>query len=464
MMDQEVHSSDLMISLSPLRTIQSLGFHGSQLKLRWVAEDEQLYELEIPLLEACKLVGFLQDALRPEGRTRNDRSETLTRSATLKGQSTPLAPVHEFKGISFSEIVALQWEVDSEECYELRLPLQVALPFLDALEETLPLDRKPSENITLDFVKAVSINDLAVLWQVAYRADRYLKQLQDKDLYERVADIAANTMRMDDDRKLRPILFKDEDGNYKPDRDFDWLRLLTDTRTELRIRGQDFDQKTQPIARIVFAQRLDDETWCKRPDLVHHSLGARGSYVRPKKIFKFGEKQWIEWILEKGKIRVSPASEFKNSKFNPAVRDDEVRFSYFERGSLVGEFQVDDYYVFCASEVYDYRFYRDFADYDSCLVIHNAEEFCERIRRATELNLRAAVFGVVSAPVIYFDPFRVEKPESAQEIWFSKHFRHSYQHEFRFVWPPRSRLPLVPFDLDIGDIRDIAELIARDSS
>lgn len=148
---------------------------------------------------------------------------------------------------------------------------------------------------------------------------------------------------MDDDRKLRPILFKDEDGNYKPDRDFDWLRLLTDTRTELKIRGQDFDQKTQPIARIVFAQRLDDETWCKRPDLVHHSLGTRGSYVRPKKIFKFGEKQWIKWILDTGKIWVSPASEFNNSKFNPAVRDDELKFSYFEHGSIAGEFQVDDY-------------------------------------------------------------------------------------------------------------------------
>ena len=378
-----------MNCLSPLRAIQSVRLPGSQLELRWLAEDKKLYELAVPLLEACRLVGFLQDALCPEDRARGDRGHGLIDSVTLKGQSTTLAPVQQFNGVYVSDFVALQWEVDSEECYELKIPHQMALPLLDALEETLPLNRKPSESITVDFGKAVSIDDLAVLWQVAYRADRYLKQLKDRDLYERVADIAANTMRMDDDRKLRPILFKDENGNYKPDRDFDWLRLLTDTRTELRLRGQDFDQKTQSIARIVFAQRLDDETWCKRPDLVHHSLGTRGSYVRPTKIFKFGEKQWIDWILNTGKIRVNPASGFKDSKFNPAIRDDELRFSYFEHGRIVGEFEVDDYYVFCASEVYDHRFYRDFADYNSCLVIHNAEEFCERIRRATELNLRA---------------------------------------------------------------------------
>jgi hypothetical protein len=452
---------DEIVSLSSLRAIESLELGGSQLDFRWKGKDKQLYKLGIPLFEACKLVGFLQDALCAEGRDRRRRANRLIGSVSTSELSTTLPPVEEFKGIFLSDFVHLQWEVVSGACYELKMPFQMAMPFLDALEETLPLDRRPSENIAVHFEKAIPLTNFTVLWRAAYRADRYLKEVTLDSLNQRAADISANTMRMDDDRKLRPILFIDNNGLYKPDRDIDWLRLLTDVHTELRIRGQLDRMPSAPIE-THFPRRLEDESWCRRPDLIDKSLELRGKYVRPKMLFKFGERKWNEKILETGKIRLTPASKYNRCSLNPAVRDDELKFSYFEGNSL-REYQVDDYYLFCVSGIYDCRFYGDFGDYDTCLVIRDAEEFCERIRKATELNLRAKVLGVRNAPVIYFDPFRIGKPERAHEIWFAKHFRYAYQHEFRFVWPPRGGLPSAPFELDIGDVSDLTELITRDS-
>jgi hypothetical protein len=452
----------MMNYLSPLRAIQSLRLRESQLELRWVAEDKQLYELEVPLLEACRLVGFLQDFICPEGRARSNRSHGLIGSVALKGQSKTLAPVQQFKGVSSSDFVALQWEVDSEEGFELKLPRPMALPLLDALEETLPLDRKALENIELHFEKAVSLNNFPVLWKAAYRADRYLEKLPLDSLNQRVADLIANRMRMDDDRKLRPIWFADKNGFYKPDRDIDWLRLLTDAYTELGVRGR-LDRNPSPRIETLFAKRLEDESWCVRPDLVRQSAELRGSYARPKVLFKFGRKKWNQQILT-GKIRMRPASEFKeDASENPAIRDDELRLSCSDEANILREYRCDDYFVFCVSGVYDYRLYRDFKS-DSCLVIKDADEFGRRIRKSAELDLGAKVIGEMNAPVIYVDPFRTNRPELAYEIYFSKHFRYSYQHEFRYVWPPRTELPPTPVVLDIGDSRDIAELIARDSS
>ena len=455
--------SSTINSLSPLHTIQSTTLRGSRLELQWIAEDDQSYEIQMPFVEACRLVGVLQDVLRPGGRNQNDRSKKLASSIRSKVQSTTLAPVDEFKGVYLSGIFAhLQWEVASGDCYELKIPFQMALCFLDTLEETLPLDRKPQENILLKFDKAIAMNDFAGPWRVAYRADRYLKELTAEALDQRVAGILANAMRLDDDRKLRPIWFTDENGFYRPDRDIDWLRLLTDTHTELGLRGR-LDRKLFPTIETSFPRRLDDETWCRRPDLVQQSSELRGRYIRPKMFFKFGEKKWNERIMG-GRIRLRPASDFKNDgSKNPAIRDDELRFSCSDEGNILREYRCDDYYVFCVSGVYDYRLYRDFKS-DSCLVIRDAEEFGERIRKATLLNLPTKVFGVVNAPVVYVDPFRIEKPEQAYEIWLTKHFQYAYQHEFRFVWPPRVNLSLAPFELNIGDLSDITELIARDSN
>jgi hypothetical protein len=399
--------------LSHLRTIQSLAFRGSQLELQWVAKDGRCYELGIPFFEACKLVKYLQDAFRNKGRTRFSRGSRLTKASSSKEETTKLAGVKQFQGISVSGAVTnLQWESASGKWHELRLPLQIALTLLDSIEETLPLDRKPADSITVDFPTGISVNDLAGPWQVAYRADRYLRALTNEHLNQRIADILANGMRRDDDGKLRPIWYTDENERYKPDRDIDWMRLLTDVHTEQMIRGQ-------PRTRIEvqFPQRMEDETWCKRPDLVERSSMLRGSYGRPTMFFKYGMKEWNKSILKTGKIRLTPASNYNDASLNPAIQDDELRFSWTDEENILRTCQVDDYYVFCVSGVYDYRLYRDFGESDSCLVILDVEEFSERIRRATKFNLQAKVIGMISAPVIYADPFRTEKPEFVREVY-----------------------------------------------
>ena len=63
----------------------------------------------------------------------------------------------------------------------------------------------------------------------------------------------------------------------------------------------------------------------------------------------------------------------------------------------------------------------------------------------------------------YIDPYYVLQilPNTGAEIFFFKHLRFMYQHEWRLVAlpPPHSEGPKGPLDIEIGDLRDISQLI-----
>lgn len=299
------------------------------------------------------------------------------------------------------------------------------------------------------------INSLTDLWIPAYHRNRYLAALSDNAFRERGHDILMNAMRLDDDRKYRPHFCVDDRGYYVADRGIDWLRLLTDFHTELtEFRDGRIDLKPQ-AGETAFAERMADEAWAWRPDLVSSSDTGH-EYKRPSVIFKFGARRWNEAILETGEIRLRPASHYGDPSLNRAIRDDELSIRYFSADGTEGVASIEDYHVACFSMTYDYRLFRDF-DADSCLVIHDVKEFSDRLGRATIEVFRRQI----SAPTIYFDPHNSMAPTSGEEIAFGKHFRHAYQREFRYVWTSMGSEPLAPVQLQIGSIRDIAELVAR---
>ena len=156
-------------------------------------------------------------------------------------------------------------------------------------------------------------------------------------------------------------------------------------------------------------------------------------------------------------------------------------------------YQKTDYYMFCLTQGYDFRFFGDFSggdptqdaeDRTACLVITNRQEFARRFAGAAnkfmEEKNRTALhkFGWIMNSAYYYDPY-----DSAEcgplfgdrnLLPFAKRHEYRYQHEFRFVikpnvpddyepaYPPEE-IPEYKRDfLYLGSLEDISYIIEAD--
>jgi hypothetical protein len=135
--------------------------------------------------------------------------------------------------------------------------------------------------------------------------------------------------------------------------------------------------------------------------------------------------------------------------------------------SADGHFEVDDFNVVCLSSIYSYRMFCEFKS-DSCVVIRDVDEFQNRINKAVkkwnENSDELRIAKVQISPIIYFDPLNVEPPIYPYEIHLTKPFRFAYQHEYRIVLLPTKVQPLKYFNLELGSLHDIAELVCDDQA
>jgi hypothetical protein len=99
-------------------------------------------------------------------------------------------------------------------------------------------------------------------------------------------------------------------------------------------------------------------------------------------------------------------------------------------------------------------------DADACVVITKPKEFIDRVLAAVQplLSGYAHERGKVRYADPHFDHHRLP-------IAMTKHFRFSYQREFRMIWvPPTARMDLKPFFITVGTLKDIATLITLPES
>jgi hypothetical protein len=196
-------------------------------------------------------------------------------------------------------------------------------------------------------------------------------------------------------------------------------------------------------------------------------------------LIKYGRARYLIPMLEKGSIRIAPASLYEDSSLNPAIRDSELQLNLYSLASEVSLVQLDEktgeeigkidcegyiqrtidaptnYYVYCLANIFSPRMFGDF-EADSCLVIHRPVEFVRLLIRTFKKefpNWRSR-----AKLVTYVDPFNAK--EFAPEMAFSKHFRYAYQKEYRVVWlPPNTQTVLNSVFLEVGDMRPYSELI-----
>lgn len=152
---------------------------------------------------------------------------------------------------------------------------------------------------------------------------------------------------------------------------------------------------------------------------------------RPSKLYYFSERSSLERSLSLGEFRLIPPP--------PDLAAHSVIPGQYLSLSLMQSF---DGTLFDAAP-----------GVDSYLVVHNAEEFGERLHKAVQRTLPN--WAGIDAAISYGAPSPLGKV-------FSKTKDHAKENEWRFAWRPmHAGASVHPVVIKIGSIEDIAELHSR---
>jgi hypothetical protein len=198
-------------------------------------------------------------------------------------------------------------------------------------------------------------------------------------------------------------------------------------------------------------------------------------FTPERAIIKYGRRDHMASLLERGCLRLTPASTYDDPSLNPAIRDAELEFSvYFPPGTrlrvelepgskvfhdipgIAGLIKYTNrcanYYVFCASATFNPRAFDEFG-YDACVLIHDWEKLIELIK-VQPVPARSISAG----SVVYLDPHMPHL--AAPSVQLMKHFRYEYQMEWRIFWTdPLPPPPLQPYFVELGNLSSFCDLI-----
>ncbi len=306
-------------------------------------------------------------------------------------------------------------------------------------------------------------------WQIDYRRDRYLEFIEEKDLQQRMKDILNNTLIITGDGKValrRPDI---QEGHY-------WLRLWTEVLEEFKIR---FGPYPNGFKNLTIAK---NEIPHPENPIIEKAINAlKAIDSKPGSYFvKYGKLIYLEPFLKKGILRLCSAGSYNDPSLNQAIQDNELSCSIhlhpaklkmeaFDQKTGQSKGQITplsnitmimdsptNYYVYCLSSIYLPRLFADF-EADSCILINNPPEFFNRLT-STLKKQQFKGWDAFLKKVSYFDPF---KPAKQDFDGFScKHFRYSYQREWRYLWlPPQTMQELNNIDIELGSLEDICKMV-----
>lgn len=183
--------------------------------------------------------------------------------------------------------------------------------------------------------------------------------------------------------------------------------------------------------------------------------------------------------MNAGKVLINPASTYKDSSLNGAIRDDELELVVYRRSKLytllIDKYGIalrppgpvhgvkqevlrapTNYYVYCMSMLRSFRLFGDF-EYDAALIIHDIRTFVRRLGERVRAQLGPG-WNWLARPVRYIDPLRTQ-PDHLNVVE-CKHFSYTYQHEYRLIWLPDEPVAtLKPFFVEIEPLRDCSKLV-----
>ncbi len=145
-------------------------------------------------------------------------------------------------------------------------------------------------------------------------------------------------------------------------------------------------------------------------------------YQRPPTLYRYAPRAELEQSLTAGQFRLVPANRCLTLSF---------------------------------SQAWDKALFDQFGPADACLIIHNTEEFGERLHRAVQRALPswAGIDGAVEYGA-----------RAALGAAFTKTVAEAHEREWQFAWRAMApQLSLNPVVVKIGSIEQFAELRDRES-
>lgn len=295
----------------------------------------------------------------------------------------------------------------------------------------------------------------ADFWEFDYQTYRYLARVSDSQLARRYQDLLQNmSMLISRDRDVIPI------QSFLSS--WYWFRKEHQTRLEFSLRG--IPPPVLPPLNVEFDNKAVDAP------------------IRPKHpnagdvLYRYDshnvESNHVQAMVQKGIVRIRPASDFGRVEQDKARQDEEQSKDSFLPGaytrvttqdgrnlSIIGDIKrtvsTPDYYVFCMTCDWDRNLFSAF-NADCCVVIKDGEDFARRLESATSSLLPGWYFH--HNPVQYFDPYEMRENEYFKAT-MSKDFQFAYQREYRFLWDPLHGGKPDGFKfLNLGCLEDLTEI------
>lgn len=301
-------------------------------------------------------------------------------------------------------------------------------------------------------------------WRCEYYQYPYLILETDEKIAERFTDLIVNIVDISKDCKIVPTPGLKNDARL--------MKIFTEIIEETNWRGI----LTEELARN--ATNPISEYFNDGMPLGCRMFGSRDS-VPKKWLVKYSKTKYVNEMMEFGRFRISPASEYSKGSYLKAIKDLETARPYklkalsdllvggetivahgmemkIQNGFIPMEFMLDNYYLFSTSKEIDRRMPTDF-EADAALIIKDKSAFLHRMQRA--MRLRLPNWNFLEDEVYYYDPYNDIPKDQNQEFW--KHFAYSYQKEHRCVLRPPSPHygQLSPFFVELGSLKDITEAV-----
>lgn len=302
------------------------------------------------------------------------------------------------------------------------------------------------------------------MWRHAYLAHPYLLGSPEDRVAERFRNIFMNVMELSPKGQIAPVPVSQTD---------EYIQVFTHMLEEYGSRGGQPPDDVIAAARAPMVKYFENGT----------PIGIRlfDGYASPAGpiVVKYGKRQFLEPMFQKGDLRLGNAALYNNSQFLSSVRDDETSRTFFiptYKERLAGETHCDfqghrieyddddivlplvfgDYYLFCLCEHVHYRMPTDF-EADAAVVIRDPAQFKQRLISA--FLARFPDWEPLEGKVTYYDPYRDYSKFKVPEL--AKHFGYAYQKEVRVAFRPRHKpsMPLEPLQLSIGSMRDYADFL-----
>lgn len=296
-------------------------------------------------------------------------------------------------------------------------------------------------------------------WRNDYLLSPYLCHLYSSELEQRANDIINLISVLDSSGRLSVLTEKHMDIEMW----VKWTHVLTEMERRYGPFPNGFTNGFVATAKIVKPTFPDEPVGKRAMDGVGTHLDC---------LLKFSKKKYVQEMYGLGNFRLAPASFYNDPSLNAAIRDDELVFkgsastklkSAVKAGRVASgygrvEYSVKartNYYVCCFASSYKNREFADF-EADACLVIKKPRLFIDRLIKAG-CDLLPGFEGFASN-VKYLDPLLCDPTKI--DVNFAKHFKYSYQNEYRAIWAPKEAASELPVKfLTIGALDDIAEIV-----